>query len=394
VADVAQQHREGRPLPGAGRGTWVVMLSGTRWASARHRQHALAREVAEDRRVLYVDPSGRTVRWRFTVRQVGPSLWHVTPPTLLPFGTQLPPANMINRWAAARCLRRFLRDRPGPRLLWIGEALGARLAGRLGEQGTVYDITDLDWTFTRTWNRWHLRRGERYATKKADLVLLSSPAMTSWLSRPAGSPDPIVVPNACDPGMFRPDGPVPSWLQRLSSPRLVYTGSVDARAFDAALVAQVAMKHPEWIFVIAGPSSVAGRAPLTSLSNVRLVGQVPYHEVPGLLRGCDVCLVPYRLRGLVDYVLPKKLYEYLAVGKPVVATALPALRSLEDVLCIAHDPDEFAAGIEKALAQATSPSQTSARRAVALANSWSARGETVRQLLTDLEARTCGNEAK
>ncbi len=368
-------------------GTWVVMLSGSGWADARHRQHALAREVAEDRRVLYVDPPGRAMRWRFTVDQVAPSVWHVTPPTVLPFGTVLPPANAVNRWAVARLLRRFLRDRPGPRLLWIGEALAASVAGRLAERGVVYDVTDLDWTFTRSWNRWHLRRGERLAMTKADLVLLSSPALTAWLSRHTGSGEPIVVANACDPGMFRPAGPVPSWLSRLPSPRLVYAGTVDTRAFDAPLIARVATEHPEWTFVLAGPSTVAGRAPLASLPNVRLVGPIPYQDMPALLRGCDACLVPYRLGGLVDYVLPKKLYEYLAVGKPVVATALPALRGLEDVLHIAHDCDEFAAGIENALAHATSPSAISTRRSAALANSWSARGRMVRRLLTDLETR-------
>lgn len=372
---------------GGRRRTWVVMLSGIGWESGGHRQHELARQVAKDRRVLYVDPPGRRMRWRFTVRQVEPSLWHAVPPAVLPFGTLCPAANFINRRVAAWSLRRFLRDRPGPRLCWIGEALAASMAGRLGEAGVVYDVTDLDWTFTRAWNRWHLRRGERHAMEKADLVLLSSPVLTAWLPRSAGvRARTVVVPNACDPELFRPDRPSSPWLERLPSPRLVYTGAVDTRAFDASLVAQVAVDHPEWTFVLAGRSTARGRAPLVSLPNVRLIDPVPYDEVPDLLRGCDVCLIPYRLKGLVDYVQPKKLYEYLAMGKPVVATALPALRDLGDIVHLAHDPSEFAAGIEKALAR-TSPSVVSARRAAAVANSWTARGDQVRRLLTELEGR-------
>jgi glycosyltransferase involved in cell wall biosynthesis len=336
--------------------------------------------------VLYVDPPGRRMRWRFAVRQVEPSLWHAVPPAVLPFGTLIPPVNAINRWVAARFLRRFLRRRPGPRLCWIGEALAASMAGRLGDKGVVYDVTDLDWTFTRVWNRWHLRRAERRAMEKADLVLLSSPALTTWLPRTAGVKARIVVaPNACDPELFRPDRRSPGWLERLPPPRLVYTGAVDTRAFDASLVARVAADHPEWTFVLAGRSTTRGRAPLVSLPNVLLVGPIPYDEAPGLVRGSDVCLVPYRLGGLVDYVQPKKLYEYLAVGKPVVATALPALRDLEGLVHLAHGPSEFAAGIEKALTRTASPSAVSARRAAAVANSWTARGNQVCQLLTHLE---------
>lgn len=375
-----------------GRRTWVVMLSGIGWGSGRHRQHELARQVAKDRRVLYVDPPGRRMRWRFTVRQVGASLWHAEPPAVLPYGTLIPPANIINRCVAAWSIRRFLRDRPGPRLLWIGEALAAAMAGRLGEAGVVYDVADLDWTFTRAWNRWHLRRGERRAMEKASLVLLSSPALATWLPRSARVRARVVVaPNACDPELFRPDRPSPTWLRRLPSPRLVYTGAVDTRAFDASLIAQVAADHPEWTFVLAGPSTARGRAPFASLPNVRLIDPIPYGEVPGLLRGCDVCLIPYRLNELVDYVQPKKLYEYLAMGKPVVSTALPALRGLDDLVHLANDPDEFAAGIQQALA---GNAELSARRSAAVANSWTARGDQVRRLLTDLEARLADDRTR
>jgi GT2 family glycosyltransferase/glycosyltransferase involved in cell wall biosynthesis len=385
----------GGPLPGGWRGTWVVMLSGSGWAIARHRQQALAREVAKDRRVLYVDPPGRRMRWRLTLRNVGPSLWHAVPPVVLPFGAWLPPANVVNRWFAARALRRFLRDRPGPRLLWLGEALAAPAAGRLAEQGTVYDVTDLDWTFTPAWNRWHLRRGERRAVARADLVLLSSPALPGWLSRPIGANAPMfVVPNGCDSDLFGPDGPVPGWLRRLPSPRLVYVGALDTRCFDADLVARVATDHPEWTFVLAGPATARVAAPLAALPNVRVIGPIPYADVPGLVGGADVCLIPYRLGGLVDWVMPKKLYEYLAAGKPVVATALPALRGLEDLVELAPDPAGFVAGIEKALAQATTPSAVSARRSAAVDNSWSARGEQVHQLLALLESRFAGDQPR
>jgi glycosyltransferase involved in cell wall biosynthesis len=363
---------------------WVVMLSGSPWHAGAHRQHALARELATDRRVLFVDPPGHRPRWRLTVRPVGPALWHATVPTALPLGRQLPPVNALTRRAGAVLLRCWLDQRPGSRLLWIDEDLAAPVIGHLREAAVIYDAADLDWTFTRRWNRWHLRAGLRTAVGAADLVLASSSALPERL--PPGRRAPVVLPNGCDPDQFTPTGPTAPWVQQLPRPLLGYLGAVDTRAFDADLVARVAGTHPEWTFLLVGPSTRAGRAPLVGLPNVLLVGAVPFADAPAILRACDVGIIPYRLGGLIDYVHPKKCYEYLALGKPVVATPLPALRELRGPVRLAADATEFGVAIEEALRTADFPINVAERRAVASRNTWSIRGGRLRELLAGLAA--------
>jgi glycosyltransferase involved in cell wall biosynthesis len=126
------------------------------------------------------------------------------------------------------------------------------------------------------------------------------------------------------------------------------------------------------------------------LPNVHLLGPVPYADVPPILRACDVCLIPYRVGGLVDYVHPKKFYEYLALGKPVVATRLDVLNGHEAIDGLVHLADDaagFTVAVEAALASGRRPELSVRCRAVAQRNSWSARGEQVRALLADLEVR-------
>ncbi|MEU1588172.1 glycosyltransferase [Micromonospora sp. NPDC005710] len=362
---------------------WVVIFSGTPWANGAHRQHALARELTVDHRVLFVDPAGHLPRWRVQIQQVADGLWQCAGPALLPFGRHLPPVNRVNRWLAARVLRRwFRRQAASVRLLWLDEDLAAPVAARLDASAVVYDATDLDWTFTRPWNRPHLRRALRSAVGAADLVLASSAALPDRM--PASDPAPVVLANGCDPDRFSPDGPVAPWLLSLRRPLIGYSGAVDTRAFDADLVATVARAHPEWTFVLIGPSTRAGRAPLTGLSNVELVDSVRFADVPGILRACDVTIIPYRVGGLIDYVHPKKCYEYLALGKPVVATPLPALRALGDTIALADDPASFAAALADALERADAPDAAARRREVATRNSWSARGVQLRSLLAGL----------
>ncbi|WP_430502430.1 glycosyltransferase [Micromonospora trifolii] len=362
---------------------WVVIFSGTPWANGVHRQHALARELTVDHEVLFVDPAGHLPRWRVQIRQVADGLWQCAGPVLLPFGRHLPPVNRVNRWLAARVLRRwFRRQAASVRLLWLDEDLAAPVASRLDASAVVYDATDLDWTLTRPWNRRHLRRALRSAVGAADLVLASSTALPDRM--PASDPAPVVLANGCDPDRFSPDGPVAPWLLGLRRPLIGYSGAVDTRAFDADLVAAVARAHPEWTFVLLGPSTRGGRAPLAGLSNVQLVDAVGFADVPGILRACDATIIPYRVGGLADYVHPQKCYEYLALGKPVVATPLPALRALADTIALATDPSSFGAALADALERAGAPDESARRREVATRNSWSARGAELRSLLVGL----------
>ena len=365
---------------------WLIMFSGSPWQAAAHRQQALARDLAGDRRVLFVDPPSNRPRWRAAVRQLDVSLWQASALSPLPFGRQFPVANALGRRVTAHRLRSWLDARPGPRVLWVDEDLAAPAIGRLGERAVVYDATDLDWTFTRPWNRWHLRRALRAAVRTADLVVASSAALPSRL--PASRRPPVVVPNACDPDQFCPDGPVATWLRELPRPRLGYLGAIDTRAFDAPLVSAVARAHPEWTFVLVGPSTASGRAPLRGLPNVHLINPVPYEDAPAVARGCDVGLIPYRVGGLIDYVHPKKLFEFLAIGLPVVATPLPALITLSAPLHLGGTPAAFARAVEIALQQAHDPVETYRRRQSALENSWPARGRQLRSLLDELWTAT------
>ena len=270
-------------------------------------------------------------------------------------------------------------------MLWLDEDLAHPMAGRLGEAAVVYDATDLDWTFTRKWNRRNLQRSLRLAVASADQVLVSSTALPDHLP-PAARPA-IVVANGCDPDLFEPNGPVPAWMEELRRPIVGYLGRIDVRAFDGELVATVARSRPEWTFVLVGASTKAGVAALAGIANVRVIDEVPFSAAPAIVRGCDVGIIPYRTGELIDYVHPKKLFEYLAAGKPVVATALPALTDLDAPVHLANGPDEFADAIAAALTTAHSPQHIAARRSAAMANTWTARGNQIRDVIRSVVPR-------
>jgi len=366
--------------------SWAVYLSAIPFEGARNRQQELAEQVAQTRRVLFVEAPGLGMAWRLKVDELAPSLWRARSLSLLPLGRFLPWANHLNRRYSGWRLRRWLDRRPGERIVIVDEDLAAPLAPRLGACARVYDAADLDWTFTRRWNRRHLRGALSEAVHDADAVLVSSLVLADHIPRSRG---PVIeLLNACDVTHFAGQAEPPAWLRALPGPRIGYVGSIDRRAFDAQFVATVAAAHPEWTFVLAGPAEEGVAAAFEELPNVHLPGRIDYEALPGLLGAFDVCLIPYRVGELIDYVQPKKLFEYLAAGKPVVVTAMPALAGLAVPHRCAAAPESFALAIAAALHEGSAPADCELRRHSVRHHTWEARGQTIRGLLDDLEIAT------
>jgi glycosyltransferase involved in cell wall biosynthesis len=90
--------------------------------------------------------------------------------------------------------------------------------------------------------------------------------------------------------------------------------------------------------------------------NVIFVGHRPPYEVPLYLKAFDVCVMPFpRVNYLyyTYYVLPLKLFEYMASKRPIVTTDLPAVREILNernaVLVEPGNPEALAEGIENVL---------------------------------------------
>jgi glycosyltransferase involved in cell wall biosynthesis len=96
--------------------------------------------------------------------------------------------------------------------------------------------------------------------------------------------------------------------------------------------------------------------------------------------------VPYLNSAYTKTVIPTKINEYLAMGKPVVSTPLPAVLELnhrhEEVVIVAQSrPESFIAALERALLSATDATMISCRRQVAALNNWQPRVEAMSLLI-------------
>jgi teichuronic acid biosynthesis glycosyltransferase TuaH len=121
---------------------------------------------------------------------------------------------------------------------------------------------------------------------------------------------------------------------------------------------------------------------LLARDGVAWVGARPYGELRSYLKLIDVGLVPYAPTDFNRYSFPMKTLEYLAAGRAVVATSLPALLWLEtDLVALADRPEAFAAAVAREALLARDPALVHRRRELASRHSWAERAEQFAGLL-------------
>jgi glycosyltransferase involved in cell wall biosynthesis len=167
------------------------------------------------------------------------------------------------------------------------------------------------------------------------LVTVSDVVRAALVTAGAAEEAVLVAPNGVDLELF--DG----IHDRLTARRrhglpadgdiVVYTGHLyDYKGIGTLL--DSAARLPESLFVLVGgwPEDVERlQRQASSLNNVRFVGFVPNHVVAEYLSAADVCVHPHSARDqAAEYTSPLKLLEYMAAGRPVVATDIRALRGL------------------------------------------------------------------
>jgi glycosyltransferase involved in cell wall biosynthesis len=140
---------------------------------------------------------------------------------------------------------------------------------------------------------------------------------------------------------------------------------------------------PEATVLLIGPAvpdTASALDRLDGLPNVRWLGPRPYSELPRYVAAFDVGLIPYVSNAYTRSCFPLKLYEYLAAGKPVVATGLPELAQMEPDVVLVEEAMDFVAEVRKAVDR-DAEADRSRRRQLASRNSWEAKTERLLELV-------------
>jgi glycosyltransferase involved in cell wall biosynthesis len=384
----------------------LVLLYGPPWAAATRfsKHHMAAYFASRGWRVLYVEaplsPLGaRRGRafvhdlWRTfqPPQRAAQRLWvrrHFVP---VPYHAAFPftsrrAANRIGQRLLAPTLKRDLA-RLGFRkpILIAGLPHAADLVGLVPRRGLVYHCAD-DYAHASGFPD-TLPQLEAELCRRADLVIATSETLCR--ERRRFNPCTYWVPNGVELEHFARAAPPAAELARVRRPIVGFVGGL-SEWVDIDLVAALAQARPDWSFVLVGPIGT-DTSSLLQRDNVALLGPRAYETVPGYLAAMDVALIPFKHTPVTYHADPIKAYEYLAAGLPVVATDLPALRRLANIVRLADTREAFEREIAAAIAEGRH-ARRAERQAEAARHSWTSRFEQVERLIGEtFSQRACAS---
>jgi len=197
----------------------------------------------------------------------------------------------------------------------------------------------------------HGARLEPELIKKADLVATNSNEHIEYAAR--FNAKSCNIGQGSDISIFdfhRDDLKVPREIENLPGPIIGYEGFLCSFRLDTCLIKYLAEKRPNWQFVFVGPmDNEFTQSGFEQFPNIHLIGWKDLQTLPNYILSFDVCINPQLVNQHTWGNNPRKIMEYLAMGKPVVATHTKAMENFKDVCLLAKSPAEYLSQIEAAL---------------------------------------------
>jgi glycosyltransferase involved in cell wall biosynthesis len=162
----------------------------------------------------------------------------------------------------------------------------------------------------------------------------------------------------------------PEKMENIPLPIVGYVGALTSSRLAIDIITDIAVNNPLWSIVLVGPEDETFKlSGLHELKNVHFLGAVNPEELPAYIGSFSVCINPQQNNELTIGNYPRKIDEYLAAGKPVIATKTEAMEAFKDHCYLASNPSEFILAIQKAIVS-DSPDLIQLRKQFASSHTW------------------------
>ena len=130
-----------------------------------------------------------------------------------------------------------------------------------------------------------------------------------------------------------------------------------------------------------GPISEVVRDKVLSMPiNVKFLGAIKYKDVPKLINSFEIATMPFIINDLIEAVNPVKIYEYLALGKKVIASKYSETQRFGNLISLYSSSDEFKNLIGKRIDEKENSFVKQQRVDFALKNDWATRASQFREI--------------
>ncbi len=228
---------------------------------------------------------------------------------------------------------------------------------------------------------WWKKQGIRIEAQliaKADVAVANSVHLANYCRQ--FNPKSFYVGQGCDVTLFNSKiikDPPPSDIRDIKKPIIGYIGVLYKLRLDLEVIRHIAVEKPGWSLVLIGPEDEEFKnSDLHKLPNVYFLGSKPLETLPPYLACFDVGINPQIINEVTIGNYPRKIDEYLAMGKPTVATHTEAMTAFGEHTYLATSREEYVKLIQLALDE-DSEEKSRARENFARGHTWEANANEI-----------------
>ncbi|MCK9312120.1 MAG: glycosyltransferase [Bacteroidales bacterium] len=316
------------------------------------------------------------------VKQINENLWVLNFPFMIYSVNRLPTSflfdffNKINNRKMARYIQKQAKtlnfdnnilfiDNDIYRSQYMKEFLSPRLS--------IYYRRD--YVIGRSYWKKNGTRLEPKLILKSDLVMANSEYFRKELSQ--NNPNSFLFETGVNMEIYTPTKtyPTPEEIRGIPRPIVGYVGSVNIWRLDEEVMCLMAEERPEYSFVYTGPEDDHfKKSRLHQFKNVYFTGSKEVCNLPSYIFAFDICINPQIINDITLGNYPLKIDEYLALGKPVVATETPGMiESFYDQVHLAKNAEDYLRLIDLALEESKDENLQIQRIKFAHTHSWECR---------------------
>lgn len=170
-------------------------------------------------------------------------------------------------------------------------------------------------------------------------------------------------------------------------PIIGYYGAF-ASWFDYDMIKYLAEKRPQYNIVLIGTKydDTMEKSKIEELNNVYFLGTKDYKILKNYASKFDVCTVPFLINDITKATSPLKIFEYMALEKPIVTTAMDECKKYKSIF-IAKDKEEFIKLVDQSITLTKEEDNEYFRelKKEALENTWTSKAKLIINLLKSRE---------
>lgn len=220
---------------------------------------------------------------------------------------------------------------------------------------------------------------------KSNIAVGSADKLIEEIEEIRGKENVAMITNGVqyDHWQYRSDE-VPEKLKAIVSkgkPIIGYFGAL-AKWFDYELLKKVAKERPNYEIVLIGflYDNSFKDSNIEEIENIHYLGIVDYKELNKYSQYFTISTIPFLLNDITESTSPVKLFEYMAMGHPIVTTDMRECRKYKSVL-IGKDHDDFIEKLDFALTLNKEDKYYSYLKEEALLNTWKEKAAILDRLI-------------